>query len=139
MKTEILLMMFELKEYISDCIRNTLHRYYSDEESVEAIAIQEDATAETIVKHLVKEGLLKDTVSTGDLLGEEHSGMRVSMSGMLSGVENNKCPGEGHAEMIRQMHEHLEEAAERFYDGDPTGCDEFFQLFCLDENRPVDE
>lgn len=134
MKAETLLKIFELKEFIADRIRNTLHRYYSDEESVEAIAIQEGATAESIVKHLGKKGLLEHTPD--DLLGERYSGMKVSLRGTLAPPEKNKRPGEGRADLIQQMRENLEEAAERFYDGDPTGCDEFFQMFSLDENRP---
>jgi len=80
-------------------------------------------------------------IPVSNLLGKKHKGMKVSASGVLGRIRDGWKVDNGLRFMSGEIMKHLEEAAERFYEGDPTGCDEFFQLYCLDEKRiePIEE
>lgn len=64
------------------------------------------------------------------VLAPEHKGMRISATGLLSGVGGRLKAG------ARQLSTHLVEMAERYYAGDLAVVDEFLQLYALDDKRP---
>lgn len=70
-----------------------------------------------------------------DLLGAKHTGSRISADGILGRIRDGRhYVGLDYACGV--LLGHLEEMARRFYAGDPTGVDEFLQLYCLDDARP---
>lgn len=76
------------------------------------------------------------------LRAKDHQGMRVDYKGMLRQARE-ALRGGLHAEMLRQLQEHLREMGERFYEGDVAAVDEFLQLYCIARDQratpvPVD-
>jgi len=73
-------------------------------------------------------------------LSKKHTGMKVSMDGVLSRIVNgNGQVRKDQRYMLESILEHLKQTATRFYAGDISAVDEFFQLYCLDDNRPEDQ
>jgi hypothetical protein len=69
-------------------------------------------------------------------LAEKHTGMRVSVAGLLGRIQDSGKIDNGQRYMIGEMVKNLKLAAENFYQGNISTLDEFFQLYALDENRP---
>ena len=70
------------------------------------------------------------------LLGATHTGMKISASGILGRI----AAGRYHSGLqygCEVMLNHLQQMADRFYAGDAKAVDEFLQLYCLDDKRPV--
>jgi hypothetical protein len=70
------------------------------------------------------------------LLGPNHTGMRVSASGILTRIARGDRPDAGVRYMVGEMLKHLEQLGRDYYDGKPLIVDEFLQCYCLDDNRP---
>lgn len=71
---------------------------------------------------------------TTPILAPDHQGMRVSYQGLLFAVAHELSPtSPGHAEMVRQLQDHLEELGRRYYAGDLAVVDEFLQLYCIEK------
>lgn len=71
-------------------------------------------------------------------LAKKHKGMRVSANGVMGRIRDGSSDS-GVRHMCGVMLKHLEEMAARYYAGDLAAVDEFLQLYCLDERRPVTE
>lgn len=70
------------------------------------------------------------------LMDEKQRGMRVSMDGLVGRIARGEKPDKGQRYMLGEMLKHLHQVANAFYDGsDETICDQFFQLYCLDDKR----
>lgn len=65
-------------------------------------------------------------------LAPDHRGMRVSCSGLLSQVRGGLKSNPELAEMVRQLHGHLNELGKRWYAGDRKVVDEFLQLYVIE-------
>ena len=71
-------------------------------------------------------------------LAKKHTGMRVNAGHALEIGTSDRCKNrKGYAFMASELTRHLQEAADRYYAGDVTGCDELFQLYCFDQKRPA--
>jgi len=70
-------------------------------------------------------------------LAKKHTGMRVDHSGVLGRIANGCKVRQDQRFLLGEMDKHLEEMATRFYAGDISAVDEFLQLYCLDDSRPV--
>lgn len=66
-------------------------------------------------------------------LAPDHRGMRVSCSGLLSQVRGGLKSNPELAEMVRQLHGHLNELGKRWYAGDRKVVDEFLQLYVIED------
>jgi len=66
-------------------------------------------------------------------LAPDHRGMRVSCSGLLSQVQGGLKSNPELAEMVRQLHGHLNELGKRWYAGDRKVVDEFLQLYVIED------
>ncbi|WP_414488791.1 hypothetical protein [Stenotrophomonas maltophilia] len=66
-------------------------------------------------------------------LAPDHRGMRVSCSGLLSQVRGGLKSNPELAEMVRQLHDHLNELGKRWYAGDRKVVDEFLQLYVIED------
>lgn len=75
-------------------------------------------------------------VGSSALLGATHSGMKISADGILGRIRDGRYH-KGLNYGCGVMLGHLEQMASRFYAGDPKAVDEFLQLYCLDDARPV--
>ncbi|MGB5217374.1 MAG: hypothetical protein WBN66_03650 [Smithella sp.] len=71
-------------------------------------------------------------------LAINHTGLRVSCRGVLGRISSNKSTPLMLRYGCEELLKHLQETATRFYAGDIKAVDEFFQLYCLDGNRPKD-
>jgi hypothetical protein len=69
-------------------------------------------------------------------LAENHTGMKVSAAGLLGRISRGSLVTEDNRYTIGEMFRNMEEVASRFYAGDIKAVDEFFQLYCLDDDRP---
>jgi hypothetical protein len=66
--------------------------------------------------------------------------MRVSINGLIGPIRDGReKANKGNRYVLGCLLEHLNEMANRFYNGDITAVDEFCQLYCLDNNRPIHE
>lgn len=79
---------------------------------------------------------------TGDVLGAEflapkHNGFRIDAAGVLGRIRDGSR-GKDLNYMCGEMLRHLEEMATRYYAGDVQIVDEFLQLYCLDNARPIE-
>jgi len=74
---------------------------------------------------------------TRDLLAADHKGMKVSAEGLLGRITRGKRPDKLDRYLLGEMLNHLELVGKRYYAGDVTGVDEFLQLYCLAETRPI--
>lgn len=70
------------------------------------------------------------------LLGATHTGMKVSAAGILGRIRDGRYHY-GLKYGCGVMLDHLEQMSARFYAGDPRAVDEFLQLYCLDDARPM--
>jgi hypothetical protein len=65
--------------------------------------------------------------------------MKVSLKGLISSscytLEKAKGLGPGYAYTLNEMLENLQEAFDRYHNGDNTGIDQFSKLYCM-ETRP---
>ena len=78
--------------------------------------------------HPTTQGLDKVT-----LLSKDHTGMKVDYRGLLGQVQREiKRSAPGHAEMIRQLQEHMQELGQRWYAGQTEVVDELLQLYCIE-------
>lgn len=78
--------------------------------------------------HPTPKGLDKVT-----LLSKDHTGMKVDYRGLLGQVQREiKRSAPGHAEMIRQLQEHMQELGQRWYAGQTEVVDELLQLYCIE-------
>lgn len=69
------------------------------------------------------------------LLADEHNGMRVDYAGLLGQCQHGLAErNPGHAEMLRQLQEHLRELGQRWYAGDAAVVDELLQLYCIEHD-----
>ncbi|WP_444812309.1 hypothetical protein ACS0OW_15920 [Stenotrophomonas maltophilia] len=66
-------------------------------------------------------------------LAPDHRGMRVSYSGLLNQVRGGLNSNPELAEMVRQLHGHLNELGKRWYAGDRKVVDEFLQLYVIED------
>lgn len=78
---------------------------------------------------------MSETPKPITLLATDYTGMRCS------GLRYLREIGRGYSFMRRQMADHLEELAERYYSGDITAVDEFLQLYSIgrDQRKAVKE
>ena len=75
-----------------------------------------------------------------EFLAKKHAGMKVSCDGLLGRiVDGRERANKGNRYILGCMLDHLKEMADRFYSGDVTAVDEFFQLYCLDRKRPSED
>jgi len=72
-----------------------------------------------------------------EFLAEKHEGMRVSLRGFLGRIKKNDRVRADQEYMMETFLEHIKTTADKFYAGDIKVVDEFFQLYCLDDERPV--
>lgn len=69
------------------------------------------------------------------LLAKQHQGMKVDYRGLLGQVRRAiKSKAGGHAEMLRQLEDHLTQLGQRWYAGDVTVVDELLQLYCIERD-----
>ncbi len=69
-------------------------------------------------------------------LAEKHNGLRVSCRGVLGRISSNRATPAMLRYGCEELFKHLQETATRFYSGDIKSVDEFFQLYCLADDRP---
>lgn len=75
--------------------------------------------------------------SAPKLLCKEHTGMRISYTGLLKQARDalrHVDDGGGLAEMLRQLENHLTELGQRWYAGDTDVVDELLQLYCIEQD-----
>ncbi len=70
------------------------------------------------------------------LLGQKHTGMRVSASGLLGRIARGERPNKGTRYMLGELLNHLQQVGREYYAGNVTIVDEFLQCYALDDNRP---
>ena len=90
-------------------------------------------TYEQIVESLRE--LRRERVATA-LLGETHTGMRVSASGLLGRIARGGKVGNGERYMCGELLRHLEILGREYYSGNVTMVDALLQLYALDGQRP---
>lgn len=69
-------------------------------------------------------------------LAPKHKGMKVSADGLIGRIVRGKRPDRLDRHLLGEMLRNMENVAKRFYSGEVKVVDEFFQLYCLDDDRP---
>lgn len=67
--------------------------------------------------------------------GKNHTGMRVSVSGLLGRIAGGERLNKGTRYMIGELLKHLEQVGREYYAGNIAIVDEFLQCYALDDNR----
>lgn len=66
-------------------------------------------------------------------LADDHKGMRVDYSGLLSQCGNSlQRSSRGNAELLRQLQGHIKDLGRLYYAGEISAVDEFLQLYCVE-------
>ena len=76
------------------------------------------------------------SVRSEPLLGPNHTGMRVSCSGLLGRIASGGRCAKVERYMLGELLKHLEQVGREYYAGNVKIVDEFLQCYCLDDHRP---
>lgn len=69
-------------------------------------------------------------------LAEKHTGMMVSLEGLISRIVRGEKPDKGQRYMLAEFLKHLKQTSDAYYEGNVSVVDELFQLYAIADKRP---